>query len=612
MADKPTPLERATSPTVDATCARQVRLLGAYLSSIPDFVYAFDRQRRFTYANPAMLALFALSTETMLGKTFADLDYPPDLADLLNSHIDRIFEEGVIVEDEVFYRSPTGHAAYFSYVWGPVRGEDGSVEEVVGVSRDTGERGATEEALRESEARLRAATELEGIGIYSWDPATDAIQWDDRMRAMWGLPPNADVNRAVFEAGIHPDDLLRVQHAISSCADPASDGRYNIEYRVVGRSDGVTRHIATAGRTSFAQERAIGFIGAAIDVTAQRHAEAAIRASEALFRSFADHSSNLIWIGDPVAGTILYRSAAFEPIWGMPLREAPTALTEWMKFVHPDDRLQVEHALGKVESGEVVHYEYRIIRPADGSVRWLRDTSFPIFGGDGAITRIGGIVEDLTQEDGHQTYIVGARAAEARRLASLVRALGYRVRIFENATTFLDVASVLAPGCVLVDLRGAKDEGLSIPRELKARSIPLLAIALDSPDSDVAAAVAAMKAGAVDYVIAKDERSLGAALEKSIAECQGAQRATTRDEAAKARVARLTHREREVLLGLVDGRTNKMIAQTLGISPRTVEVHRTQLMSRLNASTLTELIQIALAAGIMPSSAAAKVQPKTI
>ncbi len=605
-----TPDEGDTAFAGDAVLARQVRFLKANLSSIPDFVYAFDRQRRFVYANPPMLALFGLSADEMLGKTFADLNYPPDLADLLNSYIDRIFQLGINIEDEVFFRSPTGQAAYFAYLWGPVRGEDGSVERVVGVSRDVSERREFEEALRESEARLRAATELVGLGIYSWDPVTDALRWDERMRAMWGLPPNANVDRGVFESGIHPNDLPRVQRAIAACVDPAGDGRYSIEYRVLGRDDGVMRHIATSGRTTFEQERAVGFIGAAIDVTVQRTAEAAIRASEAQFRSFAAHSSNLIWIGDPVAGTIIYRSAAYELIWGVPSREAPYDLAEWMKDVHPDDRQQVEHALRSVNAGEVTKFDYRIIRPADCSIRWLRDTSFPIRDDDGAITRIGGITEDLTQEDVRNVYIVTPKSSEARRLERLIRALGYSARTFQSATSFIDIAAVLTTGCAIVDLRKKREEGLSILRELKARSIPLPTIALDGRGADAAAAVAAMKAGAVDHVIENDDGSFRKRLESALAECHGAMRPTTRDENASARVARLTPREREVLVGLVDGGTNKVIGQKLGISARTVELYRAQVMNRLDVSSLTELLQIALAAGITPSAGSGKNQQK--
>ena len=597
--------KRSSPATVsDAVQSGQSRFHEALLSSISDLVYAFDRQRRFVYANPAMLALCGLPADQMLGKSFSELGYPADLADLLSNHIDRIFEHGTTVEDEVFFRSPTGRAAYFSCLWGPFRNEDGSIELVIGVSRDTSERHAVEEALRKSEARLRAATELVGLGIYSWNPVTKSLEWDERLRAMWGLAPDAPVNMDVYEAGIHPDDIARVRDAIAACIDPTGDGRYNIEYRVLGHNDGVTRHIATSGQTTFAQGQALGFIGAAIDVTAQRTAEAAIRANEAQFRSFADYTRNLIWIGDPVAGTIVYRSAAYEAIWGVPSRDAAVELVEWMKAVHPDDRRQVEHALATVEAGEIAQFEYRIVRPGDGAVRWLRDTSFPIPDDDGVVIRIGGITEDLTQDSVSQVYIVSAKPAEARRLGSLVRGLGYRARIFESASTFLDIAAVLAPGCVLVDLRKKREDGLSIPRELRARSIPLPTIALDAPGADAPTAVAAMKAGAIDYVTEKDEGSLRATLASAMAECHGtALRPTPRDESAGALVERLTSREREVLVGLIDGGTNKMIGQRLGISPRTVELHRAKVMNRLNAANLTELLQIALAAGITPSTA---------
>jgi len=480
-----------------------------------------------------------------------------------------------------------------------------SISVAVAMSDESSGRGAYEHALRVSEARLRAAIELAGLGVYSWDPVTGVLEWDERLRAMWGLLAGAPVDIKVYEAGIHPDDLDRVREAIAACIDPAGDGRYNVEYRVLGHSDGIVRHISTMGQTTFAHGQAIGFIGAAIDVTEQRSREAAIRASEAQFRSFAANSRNLIWIGDPIAGTIIWRSAAYERIWGQPGRECPADLTEWMEDVHPEDRTQVEHALATVTAGEVARFDYRIIRPCDGTIRWLRDTSFPIPDDNGAVTRIGGITEDLTQEDVLQVYIVSSRPTEARRLGSLVRALGYRARAFASASAFLDMAAVLAPGSVLVDIRRKRQEGLSIPRELRARSILLPSIALDGPVADATAAVAAMKAGAIDYVIAKDDVSLSATLAKAMAECRGVVSPAKREEEADARVARLTPREREVLVGLMNGGTNKIIGQKLGISPRTVELHRAQVMNRLNAATLTELIQIALAAGMTPTTDAA-------
>lgn len=579
----------------------RLRMIEVMLSSIPDFIYAFDRQRRFVYANPAMLALFGRSASEMLGRNFDDLGYPSELRDRLNAHLDRVLGEGVTVEDEVFYRSPSGHAAHFWLLWGPVRADNGSIELVVGVSRDTTQRHTIEEALMKNEARLRAATGLIGLGIYSWNPVTGALDGDERLCAMWGLPPDALVDMEVFEAGIHPDDLARVQKAIAACLDAAGDGQYSIEYRVIGRNDGVTRHIATCGRTIFQHGCAVDFIGAVTDVTAQRRAEAAIRASEAQFRSFADHSSHLIWIADTAANKIIYRSAAFEEIWGSAEWDAPTALADWITVVHPDDRQQVERALATVRLGEVVRYEYRMVRPDNGATRRLRDTSFPIRDEAGAVARIGGITEDVTPKDNRQAYLVSTRASQARHLMTCVRGAGFRARIFDSASAFLDIAPLLAPGCVLVDLRGARLQGLALPRELKARSIALPTILLDRPAADVASAVAAMKAGAIDYLTVTDDESFHTKLADAMAECHVPTRAAAHDESAISRVARLTPRERDVLRLLVEGGTNKTIGKALGISPRTVELHRAQVMSRLTASSLTDLLQVALAAGITPA-----------
>ncbi|NGP18805.1 PAS domain-containing protein [Devosia chinhatensis] len=138
--------------------------LEAAFSSIPDFVYAFDREGRFAYANSSMLALFGLTAEAMLGKTFAGLGYPSDLADRLNGHIRHVLATGEAIDDEVFYRSPTGYAAQFAFRWGPARNADGSIELVVGVSRDTSERHRVEAELKRSERGAAACRDRTGRG----------------------------------------------------------------------------------------------------------------------------------------------------------------------------------------------------------------------------------------------------------------------------------------------------------------------------------------------------------------------------------------------------------------------------------------------------------------
>ena len=140
-----------------------------------------------------------------------------------------------------------------------------------------------EQRLGESEARLQAAVDLVGLGCYSWDPQTNALDWDARVKAMWGLPPEAHVDYGVFIAGVHPDDRRRVEAAIAKCADPRGDGIYDIEYRVRGVGDGVERWVATRGQTYFENGTATNFFGVALDVSDQKAQEAELAASQRHF-----------------------------------------------------------------------------------------------------------------------------------------------------------------------------------------------------------------------------------------------------------------------------------------------------------------------------------------
>ena len=94
--------------------------------------------------------------------------------------------------------------------------------------------------------RLQAAVDLVGLGLYAWDPQTNALEGDARTRAIWGLPPDAPVDYETWRRHIHPDDLARVDAAVAKCIDPGGDGVYEIEYRVIGW-DGVERWVATRG-----------------------------------------------------------------------------------------------------------------------------------------------------------------------------------------------------------------------------------------------------------------------------------------------------------------------------------------------------------------------------
>jgi PAS domain S-box-containing protein len=138
---------------------QQTRVFNATLSAISDFVYVFDRHGRFVYINQPLLDLWGLKLEDALGKNFFDLKYPDDLAIRLQRQIQQVFDTRQTVRDETAYTSPTGVVGYYDYIFCPVFDAQGNVEVVAGTTRDITERKCTENALRESEQRLRTLAE---------------------------------------------------------------------------------------------------------------------------------------------------------------------------------------------------------------------------------------------------------------------------------------------------------------------------------------------------------------------------------------------------------------------------------------------------------------------
>ena len=194
-------------------------------------------------------------------------------------------------------------------------------------------------------------------------------------------------------------------------------------------------------------------------------------------------------------------------------------------------------------------------------------------------------------------YVVDDDEAIRRSLSFLLKTSGFAVQLFEGGLPFLKEAGHLAPGCVLLDVRMPDMDGLEVQRALRGRGV-MLPVIIMTGHGDVDMAVQAMKAGASDFIEKPFEKAallacIAAAQRQSVAERGRSARAME----AQARLNVLTDRERDVLNGLVDGLPNKTIAYDLGISPRTVEIHRANLMQKLEVRSLAEALRIAFHAG---------------
>lgn len=178
----------------------------------------------------------------------------------------------------------------------------------------------------------------------------------------------------------------------------------------------------------------------------------------------------------------------------------------------------------------------------------------------------------------------------------LVRSTGHSVRTYDNADAFLAHLDQLEPGCVLTDVRMPGMTGIELMHRLNELNAGLPVVVMTG-HGDVPLAVEAMKGGAVDFIEKPfDDDTLLAALKAALAR-GGDQQARTAERAAIARrLALLSGRERQVLSGVVKGLPNKVVAFELGISQRTVEVYRANLMSKMQANSLSELVRMVMLA----------------
>jgi two-component system, LuxR family, response regulator FixJ len=201
-------------------------------------------------------------------------------------------------------------------------------------------------------------------------------------------------------------------------------------------------------------------------------------------------------------------------------------------------------------------------------------------------------------------HLVDDEEAIRRSAGFMLKTSGYVVETYASGVEFLK-AKAPAPGCILLDVRMPEMDGLEVQQALRERGVSLPVIVLTG-HGDVNVAVRAMKQGAVDFIEKPFEKAvLLSAIEEAFRRLEHADRGRDRAEDATVRLEALTPRERDVLEGLARGLPNKTIAYDLGISPRTVEIHRANLMDKLEVRSLSDALRIAFAAGLGEGDAGA-------
>ena len=197
-------------------------------------------------------------------------------------------------------------------------------------------------------------------------------------------------------------------------------------------------------------------------------------------------------------------------------------------------------------------------------------------------------------------HVIDDDADVRQSLAFLLTTAGLSVRVHESADAFLKVLAEVQEGCIVTDVRMPGIDGIELQRQLSARGIRLPVIMMTG-HGDVALAVEAMKAGAVDFIEKPfDDEVLLTAIKAALARRAGDRERTAQSAAVRERLKLLSEREQQVMGGLVAGKPNKIIAFDLGISARTVEIYRANVMAKMQADSLSALVRMALLVGDPP------------
>lgn len=197
-------------------------------------------------------------------------------------------------------------------------------------------------------------------------------------------------------------------------------------------------------------------------------------------------------------------------------------------------------------------------------------------------------------------YVVDDGPAMRESLGWLLQSVGHRAEMYSSARDFLENFDPERPGCIVLDVRMPQMTGLDLQNELAERGVEI-PIVFITAYGEVSLAVRACKAGAVDFI---EKPFSDHTLLEAIKQALEKDRALRHHRAARVefedRTARLTARERDVMQYVIAGKTNREIAKGLGLSPRTIEVHRGRLMDKLKVSSVAELVRLGMSAGAVP------------
>ena len=274
---------------------------------------------------------------------------------------------------------------YLNFIYQPILDHRGEVSGIFAEGHDVTDLIKAQEQLALSEESFRLATAAADVGTWDLDLDTGILTWCDRTKAMFGISPGGPCSMDDFYAGLHPDHIDATREAFASAIDPHRRSTYDVEYKTVGKEDGVTRWVAAKGKGLFTDGRCIRAIGTAVNITSRKAVEERLRKSEATLRELnvtlearveeQSRERARIWQNSRDLHVVLGTDGTFRainPAWKRLLGHEPgeVANRPLLEFVWPDDMEMTRRGLESAVSEDLTNFEHRL-RHKNGTPRWL-------------------------------------------------------------------------------------------------------------------------------------------------------------------------------------------------------------------------------------------------
>ena len=408
-----------------------------------DAIFSIDVNGRFRTANPAGIALSGYSLDELRERTFADLCAPEHLEKTMQAFLADLRGEQREIETEMIRRDGARVKVFVSGV--PVRAGE-KIVGVFGIARDIGSHKAAEEAMRESDERLRLAAHVARFGTYDRDLVAGTRIWSPEAKALFGLPPDAVITDALIRERLHPDDYERVLRLQAASFDPRGSGEFSTEHRVVW-PDGTTHWLQVRGRTFFggegAERRARRAVGVTQDITAQKAAGQTLREGEALLRAVCDGTEDAIFVKDR-ASRILMANPATLRIIGKPVGQV---LGHSDRDFYDDPQIGeaiMENDRRIMESGRTEVVEETVDSPQGRRI--YLSTKSPQRDAEGNVIGLIGIARDITERKRAEEILRDAhRLLEERVRERTAELSGEKTKLDAILESTTDLIAALDP-----------------------------------------------------------------------------------------------------------------------------------------------------------------------